>query len=233
MREIKNLINIIESKHFKHSFYEEFLLTENMQPPSNNKLLVGGGLAVGAGLAANHMLQTNPALKQQLINNAKSVTQSIGNKISGVKNSMEFHSHTHPNLNASADELNAHAVYLKGIANNPAKWNTYSPEEQNLMKTAFNSLRSKIVELEKNGNSISTYSKDLDPKTFDRISTAIERDANDRLAQGIDPGSIKDKITIGGQTIKHVKDGFTHIGTQVKDSVSYGVNNINNSLTSG
>ena len=236
MKEIINLINIIETKQFKHSFYKEFLLTENMQPsPQNNgnKMLIGGGLAVGAGLAANHMIQNNPALKQQLINNVKStygsaknivntVGQTIHNQADKVKNVAEFHSHTHPNLNSSAEELNAHATYLKGLINNPAKWNALKPNEQDLASNAYNQLVPAITKLEKEGRSLTTYSKDLDPKLFDRISSATDRDAHERLAQGIEPGSIKDKITTGIQAATHIKDGFGHMKNQASDTISHG-----------
>lgn len=231
---IKHLIDIVESKQFSDTYYKHFLLTEELPTSQNrtSKLLMGGGLALGAGLLGNHLVQSNPELKHQLSDAASSVSSSVKqvgstissgiktvtdkaeNLIKSGKDQMEWNTHTKPNLtNANADQLKADHDWI--IAKKTADWNKMSEQQHNELKNADTGITNQIRKLETTGHSTTQYSKSFNPKDFDSISTQDEKNEAIRTAAG--GGLLKGNLAVGKDMLNRGLQTVSNAGAELKD----------------
>lgn len=239
---IENLINIIETKPFNNTFYDYFLITENEQPqkPQSgvSKLLIGGGLALGAGFLGNELLNNNPELKKQLSDNIHSASQAVGNTASKISNvvgtaskalqsqssnlkfKMELGDHTNVNLsNSSPEDINSHMSWIKNTVG--GRWNSLNEEQKNKLKNAYNQMYGKLKQLSSSGQSTIDYTKDYSSDLFNKISSSDENDAMDRLRRGILPeNKFQNALASAGQTTKHVLNDIQSIPANLKGAVN-------------
>jgi len=250
--DIENLINIIETKPFNNTFYDYFLITENEQPqkPQSgaSKLLIGGGLALGAGFLGNELLNNNPELKKELSDNIHSASQVVGNTASKISNAvgntaskisnavgtaskalesqssklqfkMELGDHTNVNLaSSSPEEINAHMSWIKNTVG--GKWNSLNEEQKNKLKNAYNQMYGTLKRLNSSGQSTIDYTKEYSPDLFSKISSNDENDAMDRLRRGILPeDKVRTMLASSGQAIQRQISNIQSIPANLKGAI--------------
>lgn len=241
---ITNLISIIENKQFDNTFYKQFILEEMTSPqPAKMSGMMKGGLAIGGGLLATHLLQSNPELKRQLADTAKSVgsgvkdaATSVGSTIKSTASSVadKIHSQgkeviqaakdkaeeykvTRPVLNDSINEkdLNDNLTKAEAGASNPS----LTPAQQKEYARAHLSMLEFQKKQEAAGLFKSGYSKTHNPHAWDGIRSDSEK--------------IKITKDFEGTTkaVEQEVGQFIDKGKEIGSNVQTGVKTVGNALT--
>jgi hypothetical protein len=232
---IKNVIDIIESKQFDNTFYKQFILEELNQQPGKMSGMMKGGLAIGGGLLAAAALNSNPELKQQLANTVKSLgsnvssaAKSLGTGVSGAAKTVADKIHhvgqqasqtandkideykvTHPVLNDSINEkdLNERVTKAEAGASNPS----LTPAQQKEYANAHHDMLAFQKKQEAAGVFKNGYSKTHSDHAWDSIRSDAEKVSNTKelegsiAAAGQRYGQIKSDVL---NKIQNVKTGY-------------------------
>lgn len=222
---VLNLINIIESQnlnnsHYKHYILEELTNTMNQPttPPKKGKglgLLMKGGLAIGGGLLANHLIQSNPGLKHEFDSLTKHISgaatkglAAVNDKISSEDTGKSY-SGIKGDLNSAKDVESAHDN-LKRAQDNFSNL-TKSEQDQ--------AIADKIKFKEHAGEYNTRYGKsysDLNSDDVKKVGTPEQQEKMSKL-DGTDISSRVSKVI--NKPLNNIANNYNNIKTSVVDSV--------------